>query len=137
MKESHLRSFESKFMLFYTGISRYASEIADDKIQNMPKKKRELFKMKELVEEGYKILTSGRDDFTDFGKLLNETWLLKKKLSNKVTNGEIDNMYETAIKNGAIGGKLLGAGGGGFILFYVEPENRERVKEALRGYLNV
>ena len=137
MKESHLRSFESKFMLFYTGISRYASEIADDKIQNMPKKKRELFKMKELVEEGYKILTSGRDDFTDFGKLLNETWLLKKKLSNKVTNGEIDNMYETAIKNGAIGGKLLGAGGGGFVLFYVETEDRERVRNGLKDYIHV
>lgn len=137
MKEDLLRSFEKKFMLFFTGLSRYASVIAGDKIQNIPKKKEELFKMMELVDEAYKILTSEKDNFTDFGKLLNETWLLKKKLSNKITNNEIDDMYEMAIKNGAVGGKLLGAGGGGFILFYVEPENRERVKEALRGYLNV
>lgn len=137
MKENRLRLFEQKFMLFFTGISRYASEIAGDKIQNLQKRKEELVKMMELVDEAYKILTSGKDDFTDFGKLLNETWLLKRKLSNRITNSEIDEIYEIAIKNGAVGGKLLGAGGGGFILFYVETENQERLQKALNNLLHV
>jgi D-glycero-alpha-D-manno-heptose-7-phosphate kinase len=137
MKEKRMRSFEDKFLLFFTGISRFASDIEGDKIQNVSKKKEEFTKMLELVNEAYSILTSGKDDFTDFGKLLNETWILKKKLSNKVSNAEIDSLYETAIRNGAVGGKLLGAGGGGFILFYVEPENHAGVKAALGNYLHV
>lgn len=137
MKENRLEIFEKRLMLFFTGLSRYASEIAGDKIQHLPKKKEELFRMIELVDKAYKILTSGNNDFTDFGKLLNETWFLKKRLSTKITNDEIDNIYEAAIKNGAVGGKLLGVGGGGFILFYVEPENQKRVKEALKNYLHV
>lgn len=137
MKENILKTFEKKLMLFFTGISRYATDIAGDKIQNIPKKKEELTKMMELVDDAYSILTADKDDFTDFGKLLNETWILKKKLSSKISNSEIDDMYDTAIKNGAIGGKLLGAGGGGFILFYVEPENQNRLMQALKNYLHV
>jgi len=137
MKENQLRKFEKKFMLFFTGISRCASEIAGDKIQNLLKRKEELFRIMDLVDEAYKILTSEKDNFADFGKLLNETWLLKKKISTKITSNEIDNIYEAALKNGAVGGKLLGAGGGGFILFYVEPETQDRVKKALSDYLHV
>lgn len=138
MKENLLNTFSNKFMLFFTGLSRYASEVAGDKIKNLHKRKEELFRMTELVDEAYKILTSEKEnDIAEFGKLLNETWLLKRKLSNKVTNGEIDSIYETAVKNGAVGGKLLGAGAGGFILFYVEPENQNRVKEALKNLLQV
>ncbi|MEW6482927.1 MAG: kinase [bacterium] len=137
MKEKHLKSFENKFMLFYTGLSRHASEIAGEQIKNTQKNKENLFKMKELVDEAYKILTSGRNDFSDFGKLLNETWQLKRRLSNKIATSEIDNIYEVALRNGAIGGKLLGAGGGGFMCFYVEEENQNKVREALKGYLYV
>lgn len=137
MKESQLRSFEKKFMLVFTGLSRNASEIAGEQIRSTSKNKNELSRIKGLVDEAYKILVSGKDDFIDFGRLLNETWQLKRKLSNKISNSEIDNIYEVGLKNGAIGGKLLGAGGGGFILFYVEPENQERVKQALKGYLHV
>jgi D-glycero-alpha-D-manno-heptose-7-phosphate kinase len=137
MKESHLRSFENNIMLFFTGLSRYASDIAKDKIENIPKRKDELLQIKQLVEDAQTLLTSGSKDFTDFGKLLNETWKLKRKLSDKISNGEIDAMYKTAINNGAIGGKLLGAGGGGFMLFYVETENQLRVKKALKDYLHV
>lgn len=135
MKENLLRSFEDKFMLFFTGLSRYASMIAAAQIENTKKNKDELERMKELVDEAYKILISGKDDFTDFGRLLNETWMLKRRLSSKISNSEIDDMYETALKNGAVGGKLLGAGGGGFIVFYTEPENQKRLKEALKKYL--
>lgn len=137
MKEPCLQSFENKFMLFFTGLSRYASDIAKEKIENMPKKKDELLEIRQLVDDAQKILASGNDDFTDFGKLLNETWKLKRKLSEKISNGEIDDMYKTALSNGAVGGKLLGAGGGGFMLFYVEPENQPRVKKSLNNYLHV
>ncbi|MEW6006652.1 MAG: kinase [bacterium] len=137
MKESHLKSFENKFMLFFTGFSRYASEVAGEQIKNTQKNRDNLFKMKELVDEAYKILTSGKDNFLDFGHLLNETWQLKRGLSSKITTSEIDDIYNLAIKNGAIGGKLLGAGGGGFMCFYVEEENQDRVREALKGYLYV
>ncbi|HAH33127.1 MAG TPA: kinase [Elusimicrobia bacterium] len=137
MKEPCLQSFENKLMLFFTGLSRYASDIAKEKIENIPKKKAELSEMRCLVDAAQKILVSGNSDFTDFGKLLNETWKLKRKLSDKISNTEIDNMYKTAMANGAVGGKLLGAGGGGFMLFYVEPENQTRVKESLKNYLHV
>jgi len=137
MKEEYLISFENKFMLFFTGLSRYASDIAEEQIQKTSKNKEKLFIMKKLVDESYKILTSGKGNFTDFGILLNETWKLKRTLSDKISNDEIEQVYEVALKNGAVGGKLLGAGGGGFILFYVEPENQEKVKNALKGYLHV
>lgn len=137
MSENCLKAFEGKFMLFFTGLSRYSSEIAGDKIKNIPKKKKELFEMMALVDEAHKILTSDKHSFIEFGKLLNETWKLKKSLTSNVSNSEIDEMYEAALQNGAIGGKLLGAGGGGFILFYVEPENQQKVKETLKDYLHV
>jgi D-glycero-alpha-D-manno-heptose-7-phosphate kinase len=137
MKEEYLRNFESKFMLFFTGLSRCASVIAKEQIQNTHKNKDELSKMRELVDEAYKILASGKDNFIEFGRLLNETWKLKKKLSTKISNMDINNIYDTAVKNGAIGGKLCGAGGGGFVLFYVEPRNQERVKKALSKFLYV
>lgn len=137
MDEQRLKQFESSFMLFFTGISRFASEVAKDQIQNIPKKTDELKNMKMLVEEAERILASDRKDFADFGRLLNETWRIKKSLSNSITNSEIDDMYETAMKNGAIGGKLLGAGGGGFMVFYVNPEDRKRLEKALANYLHI
>jgi len=137
IKEEYLKNFENKFMLFFTGLSRHASVIAQEQIQNTHRNKNKLSQMKELADEAYKILTSGKDDFVDFGKLLDETWQLKRKLSSKITTGDIDDIYETAIKSGAVGGKLCGAGGGGFIVFYVEPENQKRVKEALNNFLHV
>jgi D-glycero-alpha-D-manno-heptose-7-phosphate kinase len=137
MKEQHLRSFEKKFMLFFTGIARFASEVAEDQINNTQKNESRLVRMGELVDEAHKVLVSGTDDFQAFGRLLHESWIQKRKLSSKITNGTINEAYEAAQRAGATGGKLLGAGAGGFMLFYVEPENQERVKEALKGYLYV
>jgi len=89
-----------------------------------------------MVNDAFQVL-SGERDMLDFGKLLHETWKLKKSLSPKVSNPYIDTIYETAKKNGAIGGKILGAGGGGFMLFFVKPEKKEKVKEALHFLLHV
>ena len=98
-------------------MSRHASVIAQEQIQNTHRNKNELSKMKKLTDEAYKIIASGKDDFVDFGRLLNETWQLKRKLSSKITTRDIDDIYETAIKSGAVGGKLCGAGGGRFYCF--------------------
>ncbi len=132
-----LKAFEDRLMLFFTGLSRMASDIASDKIKNIPNNKQSLSRMKDLVGEAYKIIISPNRDLSGFGELMNETWELKKNLSGKVSNQEIEEIYAVAMKNGAIGGKLCGAGGGGFMLFYVEPHNQQKVREVLNGYLHV
>lgn len=137
VKPERLKKFESSLMLFFTGLTRIASEIAGDKIKNIPKNNDNLSYMKNLVDEAHEILTNPKKNLNEFGRLLNETWKLKKNLSNRITKPEIDEVYKTAIKHGAIGGKLCGAGGGGFMVFYVEPENQLRLKEALKHYLYV
>lgn len=137
MSKENLLSFQKKFLLFFTGISRNSSEIAGEQVKNIKNNGKELSEMARLVDNGYDIVTSRNPDFKNFGKLLNETWKLKKSLSNLITNTFIDSIYEKALQNGAIGGKLLGAGSGGFMLFYVEPENQDRIKKALNPLLNI
>lgn len=137
MRKKHLESLKKKFMLYFTGISRYSSEIAGEQIQNTKKNTDQLRTMRKLVDEAQSILVSGSGNFDEFGKLLHETWQLKRGLSSKVTTDNVDYIYDLATKNGAVGGKLLGAGGGGFILFYVEPENQSRVKQALADLVHV
>lgn len=125
-------------MLFYfTGFSRFSSDIAEDQIKKTPQKLKELNAMKEMVEEAIKIIAGRKEDLNDFGKLMHETWRIKKSLSSKISNSQIDNIYEAAIRAGALGGKICGAGGGGFILFFVPPENIEKVKKALKNLLIV
>jgi D-glycero-alpha-D-manno-heptose-7-phosphate kinase len=131
------RRFQDHFMLFFTGVTRIASRIESDKMANMEERKTELKVICEMVEEACRILDKGENGFNDFGKLLNECWRLKKQLSEKVSNPYIDTIYETALKNGAIGGKILGAGGGGFILFFVSPEDREGLRQSLNFLLHV
>lgn len=137
MTKENLVEFENKFMLFFTGISRNASDIAEEQIKNTSRNESELHKMNRLVDEGYNIVTSHKPDFALFGKLLNETWKLKRSLSTKISNDFIDEIYKTALKAGAAGGKLLGAGGGGFMLFYAEPENQPKLKKALNKLLHI
>jgi D-glycero-alpha-D-manno-heptose-7-phosphate kinase len=137
MKEDDLRNFEQKFMLFFTGMARYASEVVQEQINNTRRNRDILVKIRELVDEAYKVLISGKNGFALFGDLLHETWVLKRKLSNRISNDEIDDIYQRARQNGALGGKLLGAGGGGFMLFYAEPEDQEKIKVALKRYLHV
>jgi len=129
--------FQDHMMLFFTGFSRTASDIAGEQIKKTPEREKELKRMAEMVDEAIGILNDSNTDLTDFGKLLHENWMIKRKLTSKITTQNIDKIYENAIKAGAIGGKLLGAGGGGFILFFVEPENQHKVKEKLKNLLYV
>jgi D-glycero-alpha-D-manno-heptose-7-phosphate kinase len=137
MTQENLSTFSRKFMLFFTGLSRNASDIAQEQISRTEQNKSELSTMMQLVDQAYGIVTSPKPDFRDFGALLNETWKLKRTLSSKVSSSFIDDIYTAALKNGALGGKLLGAGGGGFMLFYAEPEDQPRLKKALGNLLNI
>ena len=137
IEPERLRELEKNLVLIFTGFSRIASEVAEDKIQNIPNNKDNLSQMEALVDKAYKIIISPNKSLSEFGELLNETWHLKKRLSNKVTTPEVDEIYETAIKNGAIGGKLCGAGRGGFMGFYVEQKNQSKLIGALKRYLHV
>lgn len=134
---ARLNRLAEKLMLFFTGISRTAAEVAEDKINNIPRNRETLGRMKEMVDEAYRIITSPSSDLRDLGVLLHESWMAKRTLSEKVSLPEVDEMYEKARKAGAIGGKLLGAGGGGFVVLFAEPEDQDRIRAALKKYLYV
>jgi D-glycero-alpha-D-manno-heptose-7-phosphate kinase len=119
-------------LLYFTGFSRFASEIAMEQVKNVNKKKAELTAMQEMVETALDILT-GNNNIMEFGRLLHESWKLKRSLTDRITTPEIDGIYETARRCGAVGGKLLGAGGGGFMVFFAEPSVHEKIKENLKG----
>ena len=136
LSKTRVQLFQDHLMLFFTGFSRFASEIEEAKIKQISNKKNELSLLHNMVEEAINILNR-EGDIVDFGRLLHESWRLKKSLSDKVSTSHIDDIYETGIKNGAIGGKLLGAGGGGFMLFFVKPGDRDRLKQALGQLLHV
>ncbi|MBM2824412.1 MAG: kinase [Dehalococcoidales bacterium] len=136
IKPVRLESLQNHLMLAFTGLSRIASGIAEEQIKQTPNKKRELTEMHQMVDEAINIL-SGDSDLVDFGKLLHQTWQLKRSLTDKISSPYTDFLYETALQAGATGGKLLGAGGGGFMLFFVKPELQPRVREALRDLLCV
>lgn len=130
-----LKSLEDHLMMFFTGFSRKASDIAFHQIQNIPKKKPELNTMYQMTTEAVKILNGKK--ILDFGRLLHESWKLKRSLSDKITNPHIDGLYQTARGAGAIGGKLLGAGGGGFILLFAPPARQPKIRQALKNALEI
>lgn len=122
------KEFNENLMLVFTGFSHFSGEVAVEQQNNIPQKITELNEMKSLVNEGERILASG-SDLDDFGRLLDYTWKLKRTLSDRITTDEIDRIYSSAINAGALGGKILGAGSGGFMLLYVPKENRENVEK--------
>ncbi len=124
-------------MLFFTGVSRFSSEVQKDTMSNQKEKLTQLKEMLSLVNDAQNILESKHSDLNDFGRLLHHTWELKRKTGGKITNGSIDALYERGLKAGAVGGKLLGAGGGGFLLFYVEPDKRENLLKELDELMHV
>lgn len=132
----HTAELNSHLMLFYTGIERTASDVADSYVHNVDGRRKELDILKNLVDEGVAALNNSRD-LRAFGKLLHEAWLVKRKLSSNVSNAHVDEIYEEAHGAGAVGGKLLGAGGGGFLLLFVPPERQANIKERLNKLLYV
>lgn len=131
------KMLNDSLMMFYTGVSRFSSEIQKDTMSNQQDKLAQLKEMLSLVEDAQKILVDKQSDMRDFGRLLDHTWKLKRGTGNKVSNNSIDELYARGIKAGALGGKLLGAGGGGFLLFYVEPDKKETVMKELDELMHV
>jgi D-glycero-alpha-D-manno-heptose-7-phosphate kinase len=126
----------SHLMLFYTGIKRTASEVADSYVGHLLKQEKILLNKIGLVDEGTAILGGG-GDICAFGELLHREWELKRGLGSQVSNTTIDGLYERARRKGAIGGKITGAGGGGFLLLFVPPADQKKVREELRELLHV
>ncbi len=128
----------NNLMMFFTGFTRFSSDVQQRNSQaNKKEKTARLLEMQGLVDEAYKILTESGSNLDDFGRLLDESWKLKRGTGPSVSTADIDRMYETGMKNGAIGGKLLGAGSGGFLLFYVPQEEQERLRTVLQDYLYI
>lgn len=136
LSSERIDELNSHLMLFFTGVSRTASNIAQTYSQDLEVKEEVLRVMSQMVDEGIAILASG-DDLGRFGRLLHEGWLAKRSLSASISNGFIEQLYGEARRYGAIGGKLLGAGGGGFMLLFVRPGDQQHVRDRLRNLIYV
>ena len=136
ISKERLEVLQDHLMLCFTGFSRFASEVARSQIENIPNKKTELSTMQQMVDEAISILNSS-GPITEFGQLLHEAWKLKRGLSDRVSTAQIDEIYQTARNAGAIGGKVLGAGGGGFILFFARPQDQLQIRQRLHKLLHV
>ena len=126
-----------RLMLFFTGFSRFSSDIQQGTVKALHDKEAELKEMTALVYEAEKLLVNDEADLDDFGRMLDHTWRLKRGISSGISTGSIDDMYAAGLKAGALGGKLLGAGGGGFLLFYVDEEHQAAVMEAMKELLYI
>ena len=134
---NRLSDLDDRLMLFYLGTSRLASDVAKKVIQNLSAKSAILMEMFDLVDQAAQIVRSAEKNLDDFGRLLDYSWSLKKKIAEEISNDRVDMFYNMAKKAGAIGGKLLGAGSTGFMVFYVPPERQTAVRQALESTLNV
>ncbi len=137
MSKERREMFQSHLMLFFTGVSRIASVIAVDKIANLKDRSTELRAMRAMVDEAAEILTDPKRPIAEFGSLLHENWSIKRCLADNVATPFIDEIYQAARDAGALGGKILGAGGGGFVLLFVEPERQASVRERLKDLISV
>ncbi|MEI7480751.1 MAG: kinase [Elusimicrobiota bacterium] len=136
LSTARLEELQSCLMLFYTGIVRTASDIAGAQIKKTPARGKELSAMYDMVDRAVKII-GGRTDISEFGRLMNENWKIKRSLTDKITSPVIDEVYSSAMKSGALGGKILGAGGGGFMLLFAEPGVQPKIRAALKKLLHV
>jgi D-glycero-alpha-D-manno-heptose-7-phosphate kinase len=128
---------QSHMMLFFTRFSRIAEVVAAKKIENLKARHRQLRCMRTMAEEALMILQSPSRPVAELGHLLREAWQLKKELADGVSTAAIDDMYEAAMRAGALGGKLLGAGGGGFMLIFADPHDHQKIREALKDLIEV
>ena len=128
---------QSHLMLCFTGLSRIASEVAKSKIDNLDSRQDELNAIRQMVDEATSILQSPDRPITEFGRLLDESWQFKRRLSERVSTPLIDELYQAAMDAGAIGGKILGAGGGGFLLLFASPDRHAAIRERLNKLVHV
>ncbi len=131
MQNSRIEELQNHLLLFFTGISRFSNDIEKSKVTNFSIKRDDLNRMQQMVPQAIDLLSDPQKDILEFGYLMNEAWRYKKSLSTEVSNPKIDEIYDSALKAGAIGGKLLGAGGGGFFLFFAQPKRHSEIKEKL------
>ncbi len=131
-----VRELNAHLMLFYTGIKRTAAHVAKSYVDQIGEKKKQLHTIRDMVDESISILNGGKE-LTKFGDLLHEAWQIKRSLSAQVTNPEVEEIYEAARSAGALGGKLTGAGGGGFMLLFAPPSRQEAIRERLNKLLHV
>lgn len=136
LSRQRVEELNAHLMLFYTGIIRTAAQVAKSYVDQIQARRRQLRIMNDLVQESMGILNGG-GDIGEFGHLLHEAWQTKRSLSDQVSNSEVDELYETAKSAGALGGKLTGAGGGGFLLLFVPPEKQPEVRERLDKLIHV
>lgn len=132
-----LQALNDNLLLFFTGVTRFSAAFAKNKIKNLSQREKELFAMRDMVEQAVHIVSDRTHSLDTFGDLLHEAWRCKKSLSSTVSTPEVDEWYEKARQAGALGGKLLGAGGGGFMLFYVPQEKQDSVKAMLSCLVHV
>lgn len=137
INEERKALLNNNLVMFFTGFTRFSSDIQKKTTSNNHNKYKRLEEMKLLVDEGEKILVDKSSNIDDFGRLLDYTWKLKRKSSEVVSTETIDHLYDKGIKAGALGGKLLGAGGGGFLLFYVQPEKKQLLINAMSDLLYI
>ncbi len=137
LRSDKLQELQNHLMLYFTGISRFASEIAQKKVENFEKRKKELSGIYQMVDSAVALLSSDTTSIIEFGNLLDQCWKLKKTLTGEITSPQIDEIYDMAMRAGAIGGKLLGAGGGGFFLLFAEPHVQHRIRKKLKHLLEV
>jgi D-glycero-alpha-D-manno-heptose-7-phosphate kinase len=132
-----LDALQDHLLLVFTGISRTAPEIAQAVVDNLKNKSTDMRTIQQMVDHAIEILSSPATDIIEFGRLLRQAWTLKRSLSNRVSNPTVDHLFDAAMHAGAIGGKLLGAGGGGFMLLFVRPEDHVQVRAALGKLISV
>lgn len=137
LPKERIEELQACLMLCFTGFSRFAPEVAKSKLDNFANRRTELTRMGDMVEEAVRILRQPGTSLDDFGRLLDEAWRYKRSLSDKVSNPDIDRLYEAARQAGAGGGKILGAGGGGFLLLFVHPDRQAKVREKLSALVHV
>ncbi|HWX85595.1 MAG TPA: GHMP kinase [Xanthobacteraceae bacterium] len=124
-------------MMFFTGFSRFATDFAQAQIKNMGNRKNQLRMIRSLVDSAADILLDPKTPLRELGELMHQSWQIKRELASSVSNSQIDDIYEAGRDAGAVGGKLLGAGGGGFMVLLVDPEKRAQVRERLRKLIHV
>lgn len=133
LSKDRLTELQDNLLLVFTGLSRSAAELAKVQIAVTPHKSTELNAMSGICEQALEYLVNDKCPLDNFGKLLNEQWQLKRGMTEKISNSKIDEIYAVGLKSGALGGKLLGAGGGGFMLFFAPSERHESIRAAIGG----